>query len=93
MVLNGGFYFTYYSLYKEKSPIRPFTYKHMSINSPMNNKFQANHHQLVLECAKFEKLVIEGVMEIYMKNLGCSSTSDAVDLEFILVQIHLIASD
>ena len=28
-----------------------------------------------------------------MKNLGCSSTIDVVDLELILVQIHLNASD
>ena len=38
-------------------------------------------------------LVIKGVMNVYMKNLGCSPTSDVVDLEFILVHIHLNASD
>ena len=29
-------------------------------------------------------------MDVYMKNLGCTPTSDVVDLEFIMVQIHLI---
>ena len=31
-------------------------------------------------------------MDVYIKNLEYSSTSDVVDLEFILVQIHLINS-
>ena len=32
-------------------------------------------------------------MGVYMKNLGCSSTSAMVNLEFIMVPIHLNASD
>ena len=32
-------------------------------------------------------------MGVYMKNFGCSSTIDVVNLEFIMVQIYLNASD
>ena len=32
-------------------------------------------------------------MGVYMKNLGCSPTSDVMDLEFILVQIYFNVSD
>ena len=32
-------------------------------------------------------------MDVNMKNLGCSFTSAMVNLEFIMVQIHLNASD
>ena len=40
---------------------------------------------LHLNVQNFEMLVIGGVMGDYMKNLGCPSTSDDVNLEFILV--------
>ena len=32
-------------------------------------------------------------MGVYMKNFGCSSTSAVVSLKFIMVQMHLNASD
>ena len=41
-----------------------------------------------LKLQNSKKLVIGGVIDIYMKNLGCSSTSDVVGLEFIFVQMH-----
>ena len=37
-----------------------------------------------------KKLAIGGVMGVYMKNLGCTSTSDVMNLEFIMVQIYLM---
>ena len=38
-------------------------------------------------------LVIEDVMSVYIKNLGCSPTSDVINLEFIMMQVYLNASD
>ena len=32
-------------------------------------------------------------MGVYMKNLGCSPTSDVVNFEFIMVQIYLNVSN
>ena len=32
-------------------------------------------------------------MSVYMKNLGCSPTSAMVSLEYIMVEMHLNASD
>ena len=32
-------------------------------------------------------------MGVYTKNLGCSSTNAVVNLKFIMVQMHLNASD
>ena len=32
-------------------------------------------------------------MGVYMKNLGCSPTSVVLNLEFIMVKMHLNASD
>ena len=40
-----------------------------------------------------KKLVLEGVMDFYMKNLECYSTSEVVNLEFIMVKIYLNAND
>ena len=36
--------------------ISNITYTHRSINSPVNNRFQANNHQLPLEVVKFKKV-------------------------------------
>ena len=40
-----------------------------------------------------KKLVIGGVKDVYMKNLGCSPTCAIWNLEFIMVQMHLNVSD
>ena len=40
-----------------------------------------------------KKLVIGGVMGVHMKNLQCSSIGNVVNLEFIMVKIHLNAND
>ena len=36
-----------------------------------------------------KKSDIEGVMGVYMKNLGCSPTSAEVSLEVMMVQMHI----
>ena len=52
----------------------------------MNNKFQANDHQLALEIAKFGNVVYRMCGE-------CFFTSGMVDIKFIMVQVHLNLGD
>ena len=53
-------------------------YKYRFINSPINNKFQAND-QLALQIAKLGNVgYICG---------GCSLTNDVVDIKFIMLQV------
>ena len=40
-----------------------------------------------------KKLVVEGVMGVYMKSLECSPTIDVVNLGFIMLQIYLNIND
>ena len=60
-----------------------FTHNHKSINCFMNNKFQANDHQLALEIAKFGKTG-------YRRSDGCFLTNNMVDIKFIMVQVYLM---
>ena len=53
-------------------------YKHRSINNPMNNKSQAYHHQLALECVKFGNAG-------YRRCGECFLTNDMVNIKFVIV--------
>ena len=63
------------------------------MNSPMDNWFQANDHQLSLRIPKFKKVGYRRCDGCLQENLGCSLTSVVVSLEFIMVQMHINVSD
>ena len=68
----------------------PCALYHRFTKSPINNKFQANNHQLVYKIAKLENIGHRNITGVYINILDCSPTRNMVFIGFKMVQVQLI---